>query len=317
MKSYDHVLSFALEHPWNLTRPMLHVVAGILARRLAGEPVERAELLAAIANRKDLPQPRKGAVAMIPIYGVLAPRMNLFSEMSGGTTYQEIGAQLREAASNPAIATILLDIDSPGGSVAGNAELAAEIMKARTKKPVVAQAQFTMASAAYMLAAAATEIVAAPSARVGSIGTYTIHDDLSAALEQHGVKRTFISAGDGKVDGHDSGPLTDGARARLQKSVDDAYDQFVATVVRGRGAGVTAAKVQQDWKAHVYGASDAKGLGMVDRIGTLEDTVARLLDAAPTTPTSRDTSQTAPPSGSGQDRLVDPDLERFAFEVQL
>jgi signal peptide peptidase SppA len=295
---------------------MLTVVAEILARRIAGETVAREEILAAIANRKDLPQPRKGNLAVIPVYGVLAPRMNLFSEMSGGTTYQEIGAQVRDAANNPAISTIVLDIDSPGGSVAGNAELAADIMKARTKKPIIAQAQYTMASAAYMLASAATEIVAAPSARVGSIGTYTIHDDLSAALEQRGIKRTFISAGDGKVDGNETGPLSESARGRLQQSVDDAYGSFVATVVRGRGAGVTAAKVQQDWKAHVYGATEAKELGLIDRIGTLEDTFARLLEPTAPTPTHRDTAQTAL-GGSAQDRIVDPDLERLAFEVQL
>jgi signal peptide peptidase SppA len=319
MKGYEHVLSFAIEHPWNLTRPMLQIVAEILARRVAGETVSRDEILAAVAKRKDLPQAKRGNVAVIPIHGVLAPRMNVFSEMSGGTSYQEIGAQLREAVQSPAIASIVLDIDSPGGSVAGNAELASEIMKARTSKPVIAQAQYTMASAAYHLAAAATEIVASPSARIGSIGTFTIHDDLSAALEQHGVKRTFISAGDGKVDGNETGPLSDRARSRLQKSVDEAYSQFVANVVRGRGAGVTARKVQEDWKAHVYGAAEAKDLGMIDRVATLDETLARVLDGptASTTPASRDTAQTAREDGAAQDRIVDPDLERLAFEVQL
>lgn len=315
MKGIEHVLSFAIEHPWNLTRPMLQVVASILARRVAGETVARDEILAAMANRKDLPQPRRGKVAVIPIYGVLAPRMNLFSEMSGGTTYQEVGAQLREAVGNPAVASIVLDVDSPGGSVAGNAELAAEIMKARTKKPIIAQAQYTMASAAYQLGAAATEVVAAPSARIGSIGTFTIHDDLSAALEQHGIKRTFISAGEGKVDGNDGGPLSEGARARLQQSVNEAYGAFVSNVVRGRGAGVTTARVQDDWKAHVYSAAEAQSLGMIDRVATLDETLARLLDAPPT-PATRDTSQTSH-GGSDQDRSADADLERLAFEVQL
>ena len=55
---YDHVLSFALEHPWNLERPMLRVVAGILARRLAGQDADDAAIAAALVDRKNLPQPQ-------------------------------------------------------------------------------------------------------------------------------------------------------------------------------------------------------------------------------------------------------------------
>jgi signal peptide peptidase SppA len=272
MKGIEHVLSFAIEHPWNLTPAMLAVVAEILARRVAGEAVDREEILAAMATRKDVPQPRRGNVAVIPVHGVVAPRMNVFSEMSGGTSYQQLTQQLRNAVSDPGIASIVLDVDSPGGSAAGNAELASEILKARTKKPIIAQAEYTMASAAYQLAAAATEIVAAPSARIGSIGTYSIHDDLSAALAHRGIKRTFISAGEGKVDGNETGPLSEAAHGRLLKAVNDHYDTFVSTIVHGRGNGLTADRVKSEWKAHVYSASDAHALGMIDRVGTLDDT---------------------------------------------
>ena len=318
--TFGNVLSFVLEHPWNMTKPMLAIVAEVLARRLADEHATSAEIAAAIAQRKELPQPRAGHVALIPVHGVLAPRMNLFSEMSGGTSYQQLTQQIRAAAGDPKISTIVLDVDSPGGSVAGNAELAGEILKARAKKPIIAQAEYTMGSAAYQLAAAATEIVAAPSARVGSIGTYTIHDDLSTALARRGVSRTFISAGDGKVDGNEFGPLSDGARARMQKAVDDAYGTFVDTVVRGRGGDVTRARVTEEWKAHVYSAADALQIGMIDRIATLDDTLTRLRADAPgtvTAPTYRDTPQTAPAGRSGQDRAAELALQRSMLEMQL
>src|SRR5262245_59262538 len=200
---YEHVLSFALEHPWAITRPMLSVVANILARRIAGVEVQRAEIEAALVNRKQLPQPKVGSVGIIPVYGVIAPRMNLISEISGGTSFEKLSAQVRELMANDTVKTIVLDIDSPGGTVAGNAEFAAELMRARTKKPIVAVGQYTMASAAYHLASAATEIVAAPSARVGSIGTFAIHTDMSEALAKLGVKRTLIAAGEGKTDGNE------------------------------------------------------------------------------------------------------------------
>jgi len=204
------------------------------------------------------------------------------SEMSGGTTFEQLTRQLRAVVAEPAVKTVVLDIDSPGGSVAGNAEFAAQVMAARATKPIIAQIQFTGGSAAYHVAAAATEIVAAPSSRIGAIGTYWIHNDLSEALKQLGVTRTYIFSGEGKVEGNETEPLTDAARARMQAATDEMYEQFVANVVRGRGQGMTAAKVRNDWKAYVYGADEAKALGMIDSIATLDDTLARLLSKSGT-----------------------------------
>lgn len=277
---YDHVLSFALEHPWNLERPMLRVVAGILARRLAGQDADDAAIAAALVDRKNLPQPRAGSIAIIPVYGVIAPRVNLFSEFSGGTTFEKLSRQLSQAMANADVKTILLDIDSPGGSVAGNREFAAEVMKARVTKPIIAQIQFTGASAAYLVAAACTEIVAAPySARIGSIGTYAILEDLSVMLEQLGVKETFIFAGEGKDDNNVGAPPSTSLIARTQKAVDTAYGHFVDGVVQGRGKGMTPERVRGEWKAFVYGSDEALALGMIDRVGTLTETLTRVLSA--------------------------------------
>lgn len=276
---YDHVLSFALEHPWNLERPMLRVVAGILARRLAGQDADDATIAAALVDRKNLPQPRAGSVAIIPVYGVIAPRMNLFTEYSGGTTFEKVERQVSQAMANADVKTLLLDIDSPGGSAAGMVECAAVVMKARTTKPVIAQIQYCGASAAYGLAAACTEIVAPPSARIGSIGTYAILEDLSAMLEQMGVKETFIFAGEGKDDNNVAAPPSAGLIARTQQAVDRCYAQFVLSVVNGRGKGLTPEKVRGEWKAFLYGAEEAKAIGMIDAIATLNETLTRVLSA--------------------------------------
>jgi|SRR5215831_1240235 len=337
--AHAHAISFALEHHWNLTPGMLRVVAGVLARHEALElnwsPELEAEhrdaIQAAVQNKKNLPQPRVGSVQIIPVSGVLVPRASAFSDISGATSYARLSQQLQEAVADKGVRNIVLDVDSPGGSVAGNQELAAEIMRARTKKPIIAQAQYLMASAAYQLGSAATEIAAAPSAQVGSIGTYSIHNDLSAALEQMGVKRTYISAGTGKVDGNETGPLTDSALARRQKSVNDAYDAFVSTVVRGRGNGTTESKVRDSWGAHVYGARDAKDMGLIDRIATLDQTLERLLETGDVADraalaayrgdhldddATADIPQTRVRAGSGQDRRREL-LERMLFEQLL
>lgn len=312
-RALDHVLSFALEHPWAITRPMLATIANILAHHIAGVDLDRSALEASLVNRKNLPQPRAGSIAIIPVKGVITPRMNLMSDMSGGTTFEQLTGQLRAAVADKTVKTIVLDVDSPGGSVAGNTEFAREVMQARTKKAVIAQAQYTMGSAAYRIGAACTEIVAAPSAQVGSIGVYNIHDDISEALAKLGIKRTFVSAGEGKDANNLAAPLTEEALARMTAQVDQAYQTFVADVVKGRGTGVTADRVKKEWKAHVYSAADALALGMIDSIGTLDDTLARILststDAADQRAlhslTSADDTSQEPARATDQDRQAD------------
>jgi signal peptide peptidase SppA len=318
----DRIVAYSLTNHWNLTPDMLAVVADVLASKIAAVNRDPAVIEASLAKRKNLPQPRQGNTAVIPVYGVLAPRGNLFNDVSGMTSYDDLTNQLRAAVADKTIRNILLDVDSPGGSVAGNSEFAQEVMKARRSKPVVAQAQYVMASAAYQIGAAATEIVGAPSAQIGGIGTYSIHNDLSKALEQLGIKRTYISAGEGKVDGNETEPLSARALGRRQLAVNQAYDMFVTNVVRGRGAGVTADQVRNEWKADVYSAADAKDIGMIDRVATLDETLNRLTEGEPADDAARqerlttDTPQ-ARDLGSGQDRRQDREFERFTFELQL
>jgi ClpP class serine protease len=147
---------------------------------------------------------------------------------------------------------------------------------------------------------------------VGSVGVYTIHEDLSKALDQLGVKLTYISAGKFKVDGNDAEPLSDTARAHMQGIVDAMYSRFVGDVALGRGVTPTAV-------ANGYGqgeavtADEALSLHMVDRIATLDDTVNRALTTPPSltaaararaltpAPAVLDTPQ-EPARATGQDR---------------
>lgn len=256
---------------------MLATIADVLARRIAGQPLTSAELEAALTKRDKLPQPTAGgAVAVIPIHGVIIPRGTMFSDISGATSVDALSAQLRAAMQAEEVETIVLDVDSPGGNAAGVTEFAREIMKARAKKPIVAVAQYTMASAAYWLASAATEIVASPSASVGSVGVYTIHDDLSKALEEFGIKRTYIAAGKFKVDGNETEPLSESALEHLTKRVNDTYSRFVSDISSGRG--VSKDVVKSDFgQGRTFSADDALAAKMIDKIATLDETIARLV----------------------------------------
>lgn len=282
-RNYAHLVAFALEHPWAITPPMRAVVADILARRLAGVDADEAVIAAALEARatREVAVPTGGTVAVIPLAGVIAPRMNLFSETSGGTTFEALTRQLQGAVADPNVKSIVFDVDSPGGNVAGASEFAREVLRARTIKPVIAQAQHLLASAAYWGMAGATEIVASPSALVGSIGVYTLHDDISALLGELGIKREVFSAGKYKAEGADGGPLSDDAKAHVQSLVDGAYGRFVGDVAKGRG--IKPADVRSGYgEGRTLGADQALAAGLIDRIATLQETLARVTQ--PTTP---------------------------------
>jgi len=277
---YEHVLGFALEHPWAVTPSMRSTIANILARRIAGndEPPDTVALVAR-ANQMQAVAPG-GTVAVIPFYGVVAPRMNLFSEISGGTTFESLTAQLLEALALPDLSAIVFDVDSPGGNVAGASEFAREVLKARAKVPVYAVAQYLCCSAAYWPMACATEVIAAPSAMVGSIGVYAIHDDVSAALDSIGIKRSVFSAGKYKAEGADGGALTEDAAAHVQKLVDSSYARMVGDIAKGRG--VSADDIRGGYgQGRTVNADDALRLGMVDRIATMSETLTRITSTRP------------------------------------
>jgi len=300
---YEHLLSFAVEHPWAVTESMRHVIVGILARHIAGEDAAPDTIAAAVKSRRDLPQPTAGGVAIIPIYGVIAPRMNLLSDISGGTTFEGLSASLKQAMASQDVKTIVFDVDSPGGNVAGASEFAAEVMKARATKPIVAQVQYLGASAAYWVMSAATQIVAAPSAMVGSIGVFGIHEDVSEALAKLGVKRTVVSAGKYKTEALPGAALTDDARAHLQRLVDDQYSRFIADVARGRG--VKDVSVRDGYgEGRVLLASDALAANMIDKIATLDETLARLSDDPHHTRIAA-TAQELPLAATAQERRAD------------
>lgn len=301
---------------------MLGTVADVLARRIAGHSLTAAELEAALTKREKLPQPDTGSVAVIPVHGVIMPRATMFSDVSGATSLDRLRTQLQAAVNAEAVDNIVLDIDSPGGSSAGTTEFAREVMKARAKKPILAVGQYTMASAAYWIASAATRIYAAPSAYVGSVGVYTIHDDLSKALAEFGINRSYISAGKYKVEANETEPLADAARAHIQSIVDSVYDRFIADISKGRGVSKDDIKTKYG-QGRVLNADDALAAGMIDEIATLEDVVARLTAAPDSSRSSRaavepppapaaDTSQ-EPAKVTDQDRL---DEKRWRSRVE-
>ncbi len=267
--------------PWALQPEFLQHMQSV-ARTMAegGEAANRQEaaLKANVeieaARRQQISASTGGSVVVLPLYGLITQRYSWMTYYFGGTTTEGFTMQLRQALADPNVTAIVIDVDSPGGSVAGVDELAAEIFAARGKKTIVAISNTLNASAAYYLSSQASELYVMPSSLTGSIGVYNAHHDISAYLAQMGVKITLVSAGRFKVENNGYEPLNETGLAAMQKLVDGYYDQFVAAVARGRKVKASAVKAGFG-EGRVVMAPDAIASGMADKIGTLDTVLAR------------------------------------------
>lgn len=295
---YEHILAAVLSMPWAITHDYLSIIVDVLARRIAGRPLTDDEIavrvsagqLRAVTRSSGA---RVGAIAVMPVIGVLLPRGEAM-DTSGAVSTQHLAAQFDQLVADESIAAVVLDVDSPGGSVGGVAEFAARVHDAREKKPIVAIANPTMASAAYWIGSNASELVASPSALVGSIGVYSAHEDLSAMLEKEGVKITLIAAGANKTLGNPFEPLSAEGRAEIQGRVDVFEDLFVRAVARGRGVSQRTVR-EQFGQGSVFGSAEAVKLGMADRVGTLDSAISSAAKRAGVRPrTAAEEPATAP-----------------------
>ena len=273
-----------LTTPWALMPERLQAMAGVLTRWSAGEP-PTDETMFQIQSERVLRDTRKqmaaanagSGIAVLPLYGVVTQRGNMIDDISGpgSTSTQQFTSALRQVLADDTVGQILIDIDSPGGSVYGVAELASEIVKARAQKPVVAVANSLAASAAYWIGCAASEFYVTPGGEVGSIGVWQAHFDYSKALEEEGVKTTLVSAGKFKVEGNPYVPLDPQAQAFMQSRVDDYYNAFIQAVAVGRGVSVDDVRNGMG-EGRVLGADAALAQRMVDGIASFDDVLARM-----------------------------------------
>jgi len=241
------------------------------ANRLIGEPAGVLD-----ADGKDRGRwmyNLAGGVAIIPVVGSLINRGAFTGTSSGLKSYEGLAVQINAAVSDPRVGSILLDIDSPGGEATGMFAVAETIRAARQQKPVIALVDDMAASAAYGIASAATEIVASPTSIVGSIGVVMLHVDQSEEMRMKGRKATLIFAGAKKVDGNPLGPLSESIRADMQADVNTFYERFVEAVAAGRPMlSIDAIKATE---ADTYIGTQGKKMGLVDRIGTFNETLMR------------------------------------------
>lgn len=271
---YPHILAALCSELWAMEEAKFLAIVEFLEFACDGGAYTAEQLEARLPKRsEDAAAKRDGKVALMPLRGAIANRMNMMSDISGGTSNEAWSSAFRAAVDDASIKAIVIDVDSPGGAVQGTDELSAQIFAARGTKPIIAHVNGTMASAALWIASAADEIVAMPSAQIGSIGIMSVHEDRSALHEKLGVKKTVLTTAKYKSEGYQGVPSEE-TQAHWMSRMQKAHESFVGTLARNRG--VDAATIEAKWgQGRVLDAGDAKRVGMIDRLGTLDETIAR------------------------------------------
>lgn len=220
---------------------------------------------------RDKPFAFSHGVAVIPIHGLLLNKLNWSAAFATGYNY--ISDLYQAAVADPDVQAIVYDVNSPGGMGAGCPECAAQLFS--RAKPSLAVVDSRAYSAAYWLASAADEIVVTPSGGVGSIGVVAMHVDLSRALEQEGVRVTFISAGAEKTDGNAFEPLSARARTSIQRDVDHLYGLFTGAVATHRSLDEDDIRATE---ARCFLPDEAVELGLADSVAPPGAALAQFLD---------------------------------------
>lgn len=265
--------------PWALTPDAHAEMIAIYQTHLKGDKIDIAAIEARLG--RPLNNARKSydvvdGVAVLSIDGIIAKRMNLLTQVSGGTSLELLGQEFDAALADGAVHSILLAVDSPGGATMGLQEVGEAIFAARGQKPIVALTDGMMCSAAYWLASAADAVyIASDTTMVGSIGVIYQHVDRSGADAQAGLKRTEVYAGKYKNALSDAAPLSEDGRADIQAKVDTLYSLFVSTVARNRGVD-SHAVLDGMADARVFLGRDAVKAGLVDGVSSIASLIRDL-----------------------------------------
>ncbi|MCX5712119.1 MAG: signal peptide peptidase SppA [Candidatus Omnitrophica bacterium] len=261
--------------PWAVKEDVFQKMLEIVERHMRGEKLTQEEIEARIgSDKKEKPDYEViNGAAIIPIYGVIAKRVSQVGGVSQprGTSIEEIKNDLISAMDDPGVEKVILDIDSPGGSVDGIDEFSDYIFNLRRKKPIIAFANGMMASAAYYIGSAADKIYASKSSEVGSIGVYAVINDCSVANHNAGIKTEIIKAGKYKATGHPDKPLTEEDRQLIQEEINTYYGLFVEAIMRNRN--MTEDQSKGIATGRTWIGKKALDVGLIDGLTNLPDLI--------------------------------------------
>ncbi len=243
----------------------LAVKPGVKCPTVEDKKEKSGLLSASFASKEGTP-----SVAWIKVRGVIATdnSSSAFMRPQGAGA---IAKKIREAAEDKEVKAIVLDINSPGGTVASVQNIYSEILKAKENgKKVVALFRDVAASGGFYIAMAADKIVAEPGTITGSVGVIMQSANVEGLFEKIGVKMVPITSGKYKDIGSAYRPMTEAEKALLQDMVNDTYTQFFAAVKAGRPE-VSEETLLEYTDGRVFTGQRAYNLGFIDKLGGEEE----------------------------------------------
>lgn len=213
--------------------------------------------------------------AVVKIRGVIQEGgdSGFFSKQNSASA---ISKRIRDLADKKEVKALLLDINSPGGTVAAVQDIYNSILFFKSKnKPVVALFRDVAASGGFYIAMAADKIVAQPGTMTGSIGVIMQANNIEGLFDKLGIKVTPVKSGKHKDIGSAYRPMTEEEIALLQEMINETYQQFYQAVKQGR-PNVDEQMLPIYADGRVFTGARAKEIGMIDALGG-EETAQALL----------------------------------------
>lgn len=301
---YPHLAARIFNVPLFIHPQKLDAIIAGLGERLTGVPLNLADASgqSGLGAAPSMFSTRKGVqaargyrvvdgVAVLNISGALVHRSRIDADSTFLLGYNDLCADLEDAMDNTDVHAVLQVYDSPGGEVQGAFEYAQRALALRGKKPMIAIADGMAASAAYLGASAADEIIVTTTGYAGSIGVVMRHVDMSKAMANEGLAVTHIFAGAHKIDGNPFEPLPLAVHADMQAEINSLYDEFINAVAPNRNMQPAAVRKTQ---AATYRGVAAIAAGLADRVSTTDQMIselaARRARSHPAGPSARSTA---------------------------
>lgn len=263
MKFWNH----AAGEPWAITETALNNILTIASRQNESIEAVSAKLGRELDNTY-VTEVRDG-VAVIPVVGPLFRYANLFTAISGASSYEVLAKDFNSALENPDVHSVVLDIDSPGGEVNGCAEFANMIYESRGTKPIIAYASGDAASGAYWIASACDQIIASETSLLGSIGVVAVYRDSN---DQNVLEIVSSQSPYKRLD-----PNSDDGKSRLQSRIDDLASVFIDSIAKHRGVDPPTV-LKEFGGGDVFVGKNAIRSGLADDVGSLENIIQQQIN---------------------------------------
>lgn len=222
---------------------------------------------------------KKGSTGSDKIAVIYAQGEILYGE--GGPDYIGqgiINKALTKAREDKNVKAVVLRVDSPGGSALTSDIIWREVELTKQEKPVIVSMGNVAASGGYYIAAAANKIYAEPTTITGSIGVFGTIPNISELSKDIGINAEQVGTNLNSVDYSLFEPMSDAFRNQVQESIELTYDTFLERVAQGRG--ISVAQADSLAQGRVWSGVDAKRIGLVDELGTLEDAIGAAAEMA-------------------------------------